>query len=254
MQNRYAGDVGDFLKLGLLRHLAAAPTAEGAGLSIALNWYLAPDEAHNADGKHVAYLNPANRQHQSLASCDPDLVQRLSRVVASGRSVEALEASGALPPGCATYHEMLLTGEDPAARLAWHHRALAVVDQAEVVCTDPDNGICFVPCKPKLHKYALIAELADYARRGQSLVAYQHADRSAYARDQAVQRLEDLATAVDQTPVATIIGRRGSCRFFLVTAADGHAARLTAALRAFADRWSPHAELIVLGARRACRG
>jgi hypothetical protein len=245
MQNRYAGDVGDFLKLGLLRHLAAARTAGGAGLSTALNWYLAADEAHNGDGKHVAYLDPANRQHQSLASCDPDLVQRLARVVGSGRSVEALEASGALPPGCATYHEMLRVQADPAERLAWHRRALAAVDQADIVCADPDNGICFVPWKPKLHKYALIGELADYARRGQSLVAYQHADRSATARDQAIRRLEALSAAVDQTPVAAILGHRGSCRFFLVTAAHGHAPPLNAALRVFADRWAPHAELVV---------
>ena len=37
MQNRYAGDVGDFGKIGLLRQLAAA------GYHIGVNWYLAPD-------------------------------------------------------------------------------------------------------------------------------------------------------------------------------------------------------------------
>jgi hypothetical protein len=76
MQNRYAGDVGDFMKFGLLRHLAAPPEAGGAGLSVGLNWYLAPDEDHNADGKHIAYLDPSNRQHQSLAACNSDLMER----------------------------------------------------------------------------------------------------------------------------------------------------------------------------------
>ena len=42
MQNRYAGDVGDFGKLGLLRQLTSSQ------LDIGVNWYLAPDESHNA--------------------------------------------------------------------------------------------------------------------------------------------------------------------------------------------------------------
>ena len=101
MQNRYAGDVGDFIKLGLIRHLAAAD------LSFGVNWYLTPDEAHNADGKHVAYVEPGNRQHASLKACDPDLMERLSRVVAGSRSVQALEDSGALRASALTFGEVL---------------------------------------------------------------------------------------------------------------------------------------------------
>ena len=37
MQNRYAGDIGDFGKLGLLRTLYAA------GFSVGVNWYLNPN-------------------------------------------------------------------------------------------------------------------------------------------------------------------------------------------------------------------
>jgi hypothetical protein len=99
VQDRYAGDVGDFLKLGLLRHLAAPERLGGAGLVVGLNWYLTDDESHNADGRHVGYLNSGNRFHASLASCDPDLIRRLGDVVRRGRSVEALEGSGALPAG-----------------------------------------------------------------------------------------------------------------------------------------------------------
>ena len=50
MQNRYTGDIGDFGTLGLLRQLSRA------GLSIGVNWYLVPDEAHNGDGRHIGYL------------------------------------------------------------------------------------------------------------------------------------------------------------------------------------------------------
>ena len=51
MQNRYAGDVGDFGKLGLLRGLTSSQ------LDIGVNWYLTPDESHNANGKHIGYNN-----------------------------------------------------------------------------------------------------------------------------------------------------------------------------------------------------
>ena len=50
MQNRYAGDVGDFGKLGMLRALAQSD------LKVGVNWYLVPDENHNDDGKHIGYL------------------------------------------------------------------------------------------------------------------------------------------------------------------------------------------------------
>ena len=50
MQNKYAGDIGDFGKFGLLRYLL-----KGTDLSLAVNWYLFPDENNN-DGKHTHYL------------------------------------------------------------------------------------------------------------------------------------------------------------------------------------------------------
>ena len=54
MQDRYAGDLGDFLKLGLLRWLVA-PSFDAPPHRLGVVWYLAPDESHNADGKHIAY-------------------------------------------------------------------------------------------------------------------------------------------------------------------------------------------------------
>lgn len=52
MQDRYAGDVGGFGKLGMLRQIATT------GLKIGVNWYLTykPEEHNNDDGKHVKYL------------------------------------------------------------------------------------------------------------------------------------------------------------------------------------------------------
>ncbi len=245
MQNRYAGDVGDFMKLGLLRHVSRSSEAGGAGLTTGLNWYLVPDEAHNSDGKHVGYLQRSNGQHASLAACDRDLIERLARVVECERSVRQLERSGALPARSPTHAELLDPAWPPAERDAWHRRAMSALTRADVVFTDPDNGVCPAGTVPKRHKYALPGELADYAHRGQSLVAYQHADRSAPAGKQARRRLAELATKLDQLPLAAVIVHRGSCRFFLVTATAQHYPAMLAALNGFAASWVSHVELIL---------
>jgi hypothetical protein len=234
MQNRYAGDVGDFIKLGLLRHLTADD------LSFGVNWYLTPDETHNADGKHVAYVEPENRQHASLKACDPDLMQRLSGVVVGSRSVQALEDSGALPVGALTFGEGL---DRSVNRQAWHERALAALASADAVFVDPDNGLASASRTPTI-KHVLMGELADYAARGQSLVVYHHADRSAKAEDQAKAQLSRIARAVGQVPVGTIIARRGSCRLFPVTASDARLNALAYRLQSFAERWRGHVELV----------
>lgn len=50
MQNRYAGDIGDFIKFALLRALSPDH-------NLGVAWYLYPDEGHNSDGKHIDTLS-----------------------------------------------------------------------------------------------------------------------------------------------------------------------------------------------------
>ena len=69
MQDRYAGDIGDFGKFGLLRALSAA------GLSIGVNWYRTiPPESELArdDGKY--------RIPKSLFHCDVGLAKTLFEI------------------------------------------------------------------------------------------------------------------------------------------------------------------------------
>ena len=81
MQDRYVGDVGDYLKLGLLRWLTNATPA----LRLGVVWYRTPNEEHNADGKHIAYLRSDHSAARTLRPLDPDLYDRLSSLVADGR-------------------------------------------------------------------------------------------------------------------------------------------------------------------------
>lgn len=252
VQDRYAGDLGDFLKLGLLRWLAAPPVGE-APLALGVVWYLADDEAHNEDGKHIAYLEPGHRTATHLRSLDTDLYDRLARAFGSGRrSVEQLEASGVLPSGTCTHDGRLtfagLRSSDRVGRLErrreWLRSALDRTGAADLVFLDPDNGVRPadhpVPrTRNKAEKHAYLDEVAAFAERGQSVVAYHHADRSAPVHEQARRRLAQMEKALPATPLAAVRASRGTTRLFLVTAADPHVERLTQRLHALeTSQWS----------------
>lgn len=85
MQNRYAGDIGDFAKYGLLRAIR-----EGKRLGIA--WYLNPDRGPAGDGRHIEYLDDPDR----FRSLDPELFDILGDLVPDHRRVATLEQSGIL--------------------------------------------------------------------------------------------------------------------------------------------------------------
>lgn len=172
MQNRYTGDIGDFGKLGLLRQLAKA------GFSIGVNWYLTPDEAHNNDGCHTAYL-----QKKRFGICDPTLLAELNRIVsANRRTVSQLEQPEILQ---ATFYSPVLDfaglskAERQCFRWEWHTQAVQRLQKCDLVFADPDNGL-MVPSAaetPKSNKYILPFELAEYYHNGASVVYYQHKAR-----------------------------------------------------------------------------
>lgn len=236
MQDRYAGDLGDYLTFGLLRWLVPGSAAFPR---LGVVWYRTADEAHNGDGKHIAYLHSGHRSSAELRRLDPDLYERLASVIASGRrSTAALAGAGALSAGTRYFGDLLDFGDLPVAaraarqarRRAWLERALAATSGCDLVFADPDNGIRSaghpVPAhRTKAVKHAYLDELAAFAARGQSLIVYQHADRSAPVDQQARRRLADFASEVPITPIGAVRAARGSSRLFLVGAASPRHAR-----------------------------
>ena len=240
MQDRYAGDLGDYLKFGLLRWLTGSSSDEPS-LRLGAVWYLVRDEAHNADGKYISYLDPAHSSALLLRSLDTDLYTRLAAVVGSGRrSVIDLQRAGVLPRGACTYAVPLdlsdLRLADRPARInrrrAWLEGAMVSTADADLIFVDPDNGVRRpdhpVPRhRTKSVKHAYFDELAAFADRGQSVIAYHHADRSAPVPEQVRRRLADLAEALPMTEVlGAVIARRGTTRLYVVAAAPLHAERL----------------------------
>lgn len=243
MQDRYAGDLGDFLKLGLLRWLVA-PSVDAAAHRLGVVWYLTPDESHNADGKHVAYLDSRSPAGRQLRPLDADLYDRLAAMVAGGvRSVAQLEAFGVLPVGSRTFGDVLQFGDlAPSAkdarierRRSWTRGALRATEDCSVVFVDPDNGLrrsdhSAASHRSKSEKHAYLDELRAFVERGQSIVAYHHADRSATVPVQAERRMADAADELGVEPLAAVRAARGTTRLFLVVPAPAHRQHLQARL------------------------
>jgi hypothetical protein len=117
VQDRYASDLGDYLKFGLLRWLA--PPGSPASPRLGVVWYRTVGETHNADGKYVAYLDPGHRSSALLRQLDPDLYERLASVVASGRrSTTALAGVGVLGAGTCFFGDLLDLADLPVAARA----------------------------------------------------------------------------------------------------------------------------------------
>ncbi|MEI5682755.1 hypothetical protein AAAK29_31190 [Mesorhizobium sp. CCNWLW179-1] len=228
MQDRYVGDIGDFVKLALLRHLS-----DGRKLGVA--WYLYPDEGHNADGKHTRYLNDAARWRH----LDPELFDALALVVANGRSVRALEKTGTINGHFSG--ELLTTSSMPwhsraSLRMDWFDRVLTDLRDAEIVFADPDNG--FVDDSPRRRgkkafgKQIPISEAMSLAD-GRTAIIYHHNTRRAGGHDAEVDHW------ISQLGERTIALRATaySCRTFFILNAD-HDLRDQAV--SFCDRWANH--------------
>ena len=129
MQNRYAGDVGDFGKLAMLRQIA------DTGLAVGINWYLVANELHNNDGKHTGFLN--DRRFDGL----DDILRESLRIIVQGeRSVYALESANLLQ-GAVYYSQLLLPPSiEDFQRKLWHGNAINHLQKAILSFSTPTTG------------------------------------------------------------------------------------------------------------------
>ena len=239
MQDRYVGDIGDFGKYALLQALfGPADGSSGRTLSLGIVWYLMPDEESSGDGSLLRYLEPTPGNLALYRDCDPILYDTLGSLVStSNRSVAALRESGVLPPGTVSYEEPLsfagirgngrITARDRLThRALWVRNAVDATERCEVVFADPDNGL-EVAGVPRHHrrgpKYVCWDELEPYAKRGQSVIVYQHTNHRVPAETQIKERLAQLSRRLRPAhdPFA-LVYHRGSSRAYLIAAARDH--------------------------------
>jgi len=176
LQNRYTGDIGDFGKFLLLKHLFPEQ-------SIATIWYLYPDETHNNDGSHrVTKTNPTLYHH--CHAIDPQMAEVFNTIHEEGiRHVDRFEELGVLKNG--HYFTQSILGEREGYRKQWLENAVEFIqaNRCSVVCLDPDNGIepqSFSKLSPiKQGKYGTYTEIETFFTLEcvSHLVIYQHFHR-----------------------------------------------------------------------------
>jgi hypothetical protein len=212
MKDQYFGDVNDFRKYCLLRHL------QGSGFDrIAVAWMLTDDDG-GSDGRFRAYLDPTKKASK-LRRLDPTLHDALVRMLTENRpAVSLFEVSGALPG--AAYHSVSVP-DNLHDRDEWRRGLEVAVSGADLVFVDPDNGI-EVRSKPigrvGSSKYVAWGELEAIWGSGASLLVYQHFRRE--ERGGFVRRMaEDLKTRIGVQHVEAF---RTPHVLFLLAAQDRH--------------------------------
>ena len=222
MQDRYAGDIGDYGKLALLREI------EAQGLKLGINWYrteTAGFETHE-DGKY--------RIPERFEACAPALAAALNAIFddRAGRSVQKLECAGLL--NCRLFVDEFVP-RSASERLDWHRRALKRLEKCDLVFLDPDNGLNVESVRPgsrKSVKYVWQHEIAAYVFAGKSVIFYNHRPRQkpgvyfpAYSA-----RLASLGK-----PVHVMTFPRRSVRdYFIIPASPEHEKRICAAMERMA--------------------
>jgi hypothetical protein len=227
VQNRYAGDVGDYVKYALLRTLTP-------GRRLGVAWYLYPDEGHNADGKHISYLD----QPAKWRDLDPELFDALKRIVDTERSVARVESDGIL---CAEFHsDVIRTSEFAAAERAqrrskWFETVQTQLAGCDLVFADPDNGV--IDDNPARRKQRMfgkqmpLSEVRELAA-GRAAVIYHHNTRFPGGHDLEVDRwLGEFGNAV------AIRANAYNCRTFFILNPDDE---LRDRASKFAVTWRSH--------------
>ncbi len=235
MQDRYVGDAGDYAKYALLKALAG-PTTDAIRLGVL--WYLFPDEGHNGDGRHIAYL-----QQPLMAARDPETHAALKELVRTGqRSVEAVQRSSLLPADTLYYASQVAARGTPAVRVAhrtnWFQEGIKSLAAADLIFFDPDNGVETPALKQsdfKAGKYAFWEEIEAAWLAGKSLVIYNHLNRSAPAAVQ-TSRLQDIfQRRLVGSSITPLLFRRGSCRHLWVISQSYHANKLVDRTKTFLE-------------------
>ena len=247
MQDRYVGDVGDFVKYGLLRAIKGQKR-------LGVAWYLNPYAGPRPYGQHTEHDDAINdrtyrylKQRDQWRHLDPELFDNLEKLVGDDdRSVEAVQKSGVL--GNAVFAAEPLDiyrvpwRERRHWRRRWFERTRSLLSDCDLILADPDNGLVpderFRPEQKKNEneKRIPLAEVNALAE-GRSVIVYHHNSRRGNGHR------SEIRDWMDRLPgcVFAYYWRRVSNRtFFVIDGDDGIEHRL----RRFAEIWKHHGELV----------
>ena len=235
MQDQYVGDIGDFVKYGLLRAIS-----KGKCLGVA--WYLCtdPGSTKEGDGRHTGFLDhPKEWRH-----LDCELFYKLKKLVhEKKRKVKEVQKSGIL--GNAVFADKPVdVAEIPVRcrepwRRQWFEQVKDKLSCCDLVFADPDNGLYpddrFRPRRKVNAKRIPLYEAKELAE-GRTAVIYHHNNMTA-------KHCQQIREWMDRLPGCThaYYWKRQSPRTFFVINPDPEMERR---LEEFADRWTCHGKLV----------
>jgi hypothetical protein len=219
MQDRYAGDVGDFGKFALLR--ALSPKRR-----LGVCWYLVENPEQNNDGRHRSFLDDP----KTFRDLDADVFDAMMtfRDSPSSRNVRALEQLGLLPSAKFHGHPVPL---DNQKRVTWFEAMLRGVDGCDLVFLDPDNGLETTDLS---HKSVAITEISSLAAGGKSVLLYHHQTRRKGGASAEYEHMIGQVFDAGVRRAQAVRLRPYSSRFYFLLDGDDD---FHEKLAAFADRW-----------------
>lgn len=233
MQDRYGGDIGDYVKYGLLRAIRGTRR-------LGVAWYLHPNAGPAGDGKHIVYLqHPDEWRH-----LDAELFDALKELVGDRRSVADIQESGVLGDAVFAANRLVVAEVKVNDREHWRNRWFSRVKRqlagCDLVFADPDNGLVpddrFRPGRKETAKRIPLSEAMALAE-GRTAVIYHHNTRRRGGHR------NEILWWKDQLPEGTLAyyWRRVSNRTFFIINPD---AEIRRRLREFEKRWGDRGELV----------
>ena len=137
MRDSYVGDIGDFVKYGLLWKLAC-------GRRLGVAWYKQTDSdpARSNDGRHTDYLD----RPEEWRYLDHELFDGLGKLVRDGRrTIGAVQRSGLLNDAVFADEPLDVSPvpwrDRERWRREWFERIRARLKGCDLFFADPDNGL-----------------------------------------------------------------------------------------------------------------
>ena len=262
MQDRYVGDVGDFGKYGLLDFISSETK-----LKLGVNWCLTSPtqkEIKSDDGKFYDYLlsgtkyetegKVSKKYAQRIKECDEQLYNKLQKIIIDwldqGKNPEyrcmmRIEDGKILPTRTIFYSRSL----NKTNRKEWLNNGIHSLSENELIFFDPDNGIAddgiYVKDEGKSPKHIYCKEIRDYFENGQSLVIYQHANRTRKFNEVLKDKKDNLIKnlgKINYNQIICLRYKRGSARAFFIIMQQKHSDSIEKAVVNFLEVWKRHFE------------
>ena len=237
MQDRYTGDIGDYVKFSLLRRIRKV---EGGRLGVA--WYLYPDEP-NGDGGHLEYLD--RRRRKDWEHLDKELYWKLKEIVErKARKVASIECDSEIlgsntkffskrliPPHSIARNTVADHQHREEWRREWFDESRRKLDECNLIFVDPDNGLYenekFRYGTVNHWKRIPVREVETLAHGGRTVVVYHHHTR----KYRNIHEIGYWLKKLGGNAIAVRSGAGSARSFFIVNPS----ARLTENVSRFAD-------------------